>query len=386
MSVQFRAAENGTQTRTDLDLALSAAHAALVQHVVFPCPEAADAVVLWAAATHLGPVLPTAPRLMVNSPERGCGKTTLIELVKALSHEPESIIDATAGTTARLLSELIVPTLFFDEADILFGNERGGNGHSELRAILNAGFEPGGYIMRCARGSNGGVLKLPTFGMACVGGIGNFPETLASRSVVVTMRRKAADEDVTQYRPVRHASRIRPIKTALQDALEPLWADFEARCDWLGSDVPEGESARLPVTNREADVWEPLIAIADLAGNDWVERARKACLELVKRKSEQAPTEATGVQLLEDIKVIFDLKRVETMKTEDLMAALSSIQHSPWNHGKYTPAWLANRLALYGIEPTRLPRRRGEPQRRGYKKAAFVEAWARFCPVEEAGK
>lgn len=363
--------------------ALDAAHAALTRHVVFPCPEAADAVTLWAATTHLTPVLPTAPRLMINSPERGCGKSTLMDLVKALSRNPESIIDATAGTAVRLLSELVVPTLFFDEADIMFKNDGSGKGHAELRAVLNSGFEPGGYVMRCARGSNGGVLKFPTFGPVCVAGIGNFPDTLTSRSVVITMRRKALTEEVTQYRPTRHAVRIWPIREAISNALDPLWADFEARCDWLGADVPEGEEPRIPASNREADVWEPLIAVADLAGGEWVERARRACVELVRLKSNQEPTETTGVQLLEDIRSIFELKRAEIMPTEDLMAALSSVQHSPWNHGRYTPAWLANRLSLYGIEPDRLPRRRGERQRRGYRKRDFVEAWGRFLPVEE---
>ena len=87
------------------------------------------------------------------------------------------------------------------------------------------------------------------------------------RAVVVRMRRRAPDERVRDYRE----RTTRPEGDALRELLAKWAADV---ADWVGDPWPQ----MLPgVADRPADVWEPLLVVADLAGGDWPGRAREAC-------------------------------------------------------------------------------------------------------------
>jgi hypothetical protein len=60
---------------------LEGLHGALTRYVIFPSPQAADAVTLWTAATHAQPAWEHAPRLAVVSPLKRCGKSRLLDVV-----------------------------------------------------------------------------------------------------------------------------------------------------------------------------------------------------------------------------------------------------------------------------------------------------------------
>ena len=82
---------NITNTGNEL---LDAVHAALIRYVVLPSPAATDAVVLWIAATHAQPAWAHAPRLVIRAPERRCGKSRLLDVVEATSHDPLITVNA----------------------------------------------------------------------------------------------------------------------------------------------------------------------------------------------------------------------------------------------------------------------------------------------------
>ena len=48
----------------------------------------------------------------------------------------------------------------------------------------------------------------------------------------------------------------------------------------------------LGIEDRNADVWEPLLAIAEAAGGDWPQRAREAAIALVG--AAWSPSRASG--------------------------------------------------------------------------------------------
>ena len=76
--------------------------------------------------------------------------------------------------------------------------------------------------------------------------------------------------------------------------------------EWVGlhaADLARPEPD-LPAEDRAADVWEPLVAIADAAGGDWPDRARKACQELTGAASE-ADDGTAGERLLADLRGVF---------------------------------------------------------------------------------
>src|SRR6185437_8335397 len=151
------------------------------------------------------------------------------------------------------------PTMLVDEADTIFGPKADGN--EDLRGLLNAGHQRNRPAKRYDAGTNR-VESIPTFAMAALAGIGAMPDTIEDRAVVIRMRRRAPNESVAPYRHRRD----RPALTSAADRL--------AR--WLGKHLADLERATpaMPLEDRAADTWEPLIAVADLAGGPWPELAR----------------------------------------------------------------------------------------------------------------
>nr|WP_300610603.1 DUF3631 domain-containing protein [Trebonia sp.] len=103
-------------------LVLDEVRAVLTRYVVFPAPEAADAVTLYAAATHIASELEFAARLVIKSPVKRCGKSRLIDGLAQLVRNPLATADISAAALVRSASEQDPPTIMLDEADAIFGD------------------------------------------------------------------------------------------------------------------------------------------------------------------------------------------------------------------------------------------------------------------------
>ena len=139
-------------------------------------------------------------------------------------------------------------------------------------------------------------------------------------------------------------------------------------------DMPQG------VNDRDADCWEPLLAIADAAGCDWPERARSAAANLVPAASDRTMT--TGVQLLSDLREVFG--DADKMRTEDILRRLHGLPESPWAdiYGKpLNDRGLATRLRKYGVKPKVIRIEGGT--HRGYQADDLHEQWRRYLSVPE---
>ena len=131
--------------------------------------------------------------------------------------------------------------------------------------------------------------EIPAYCAIALAGLGNLPDTIASRSILIDMRRRAPDERVEPFRHRLHSMQAESIKDALVD-----WC---AGISLGEPDLPQG------IEDRDADCWEPLLAIADAAGGTWPMRARAAAVALVARSAER--TQTSGVQLLSDLYDVF---------------------------------------------------------------------------------
>ena len=131
------------------------------------------------------------------------------------------------------------------------------------------------------------------------------------------------------------------------------------------------------VTDRDADVWEALLAVADVAGGDWPQRARAAAVALVTQSKESSPT--LGVRLLMDIRGAFG--DADKMATDAILKKLHAIDEAPWGdmRGKpITDRGLARLLNGYAIKPKLV--RTGGDVARGYAREDFHDAWKRYLP------
>ena len=179
--------------------------------------------------------------------------------------------------------------------------------------------------------------------MAALAGIGAMPDTIEDRAVVIRMRRRAPGETVA---PFRHR-RDRPALTTLAAEL--------AR--WLGAHLPELEKAEpvMPLEDRAADTWEPLIAVADLAAGEWPALARHAAVVLTADR-DQAASVSDRIRLLADCRAAFG--DADALPTTTLVTRLRSDPEAPWcDHGPagITPMRLAAMLRDYDIRSANHP-------------------------------
>jgi hypothetical protein len=345
-------------------------HDALTRYVILPSPEAAAAVALWIAATHAQAAWQHAPRLVIRAPEKRCGKSRLLDIVEGTCHNPLITVNASPAAVYRAIGTDTPPTLLVDEADTIFGGKNA-EANEDLRGLLNAGHQRNRPAIRWDSNTRS-LETIPTFAMAALAGIGAMPDTIEDRAVVIRMRRRAPGETVA---PFRHR-RDRPALTVVSASL--------AR--WLGAHLPDLEKAEpvMPLEDRAADTWEPLIAVADLAAGEWPELARHAAVELTSERDATASI-SDRIRLLTDIRAAFG--EAEALPSTTVIARLRSDPEAPW--GDHGPAGinamrLGSMLREYDIRSANI--RFGEPIGRvkGYYRDDFADAWARYC-LPEAG-
>lgn len=344
---------------------LSALHRALTRYVIMPSEHATDAVVLWIAATHAQPAWAHAPRLVIRAPERRCGKSRLLDVVEATSHQPLITVNASPAAVYRSITA-DPPVLLVDEADTIFGPKAGDN--EDLRGLLNAGHQRGRPALRYDAATSK-VVTIPTFAMAALAGIGAMPDTIEDRAVVVHMRRQRSKqgEKSAPYRARRDRDPLRVLAGQLTD--------------WLRADLATLERAEpgMPVEDRAADTWEPLVAVADHAGGDWPHRARAAAVAMTK-EADDTDEMSDRMRLLVDCRTAFADELA--LPTAELLHRLRAMQESPW--GEYGPTGLTAMkmgalLREYGIRSATI-RFPGSGQAKGYQRAEFADAWQRYCP------
>lgn len=192
-------------------------------------------VALWTVHTYAFDLRRVSTYLGIESPEKECGKSTLMALMSKLVNRPEVASNISSPAFFRVIDELR-PTLLIDEADTLLP------GNAELRGILNAGYTRElAYVLRVTserverqsvgaserdRGGSGppprsyGGTRLARFscwGPKAIAQIGHLPDTLRSRCIVIRMQKKMAEEQCERF----HEDK--PLLTRLRGQCARFW-------------------------------------------------------------------------------------------------------------------------------------------------------------------
>jgi putative DNA primase/helicase len=158
----------------------------------------------------------------------------------------------------------------------------------------------------------------------------------------VRLKRKLPSESVQK---VRHAD-------------PDLFLSLARRCArWAADHIDKIRAARpsMPdgLHDRAEDNWEPLLAIADLAGGNWPALACEAALAL--SGGVDAADDTRNVQLLGDIRTVFEEDGGDRLTTAVVIERLCALEDRPWgeaNRGKkITGLWLAAKLKPFGVKP-----------------------------------
>ncbi len=332
---------------------------AIGRHVIAD-KETIRAAALWATFTWLIDAVQVAPIANITAPEKRCGKTVMLSVLGKLAYRPMQVSDIATAALFRSI-ELWAPTLLIDEVDAFLRD------NEEARGILNAGFtRDSAYVIRCV-GDDHMPTKFRVWGGKALCGIGKIADTLADRSIPLRLRRK---------KPGEQAERLRYSDPAMWDRLRSRIARFaDDNAITIGAARPaiiEG------LNDRANDCWEPLLAIADVAGGDWPRIARQSAIALHGIEEE---TPSIGAELLADIKAVFDEKRASKMFSSHLLDALNANDEAPWatwNRGKpITPRQLKTKIEEFGIKSHQV-RIGSETGKMGYDRSDFVEAWDRY--------
>jgi putative DNA primase/helicase len=337
---------------------------AFTRHLVLP-EAAADALALWVLHAHAHYTAAISPILAITSPTPECGKTTCLTILGALVPRPLPASNITSAALFRAV-EKWSPTVLVDEADTFLRDS------DELRGVLNSGHNRGAaYVIRTV-GDDHEPRQFKTWAPKAIALIGKPPDTLSSRAIPIELRRMALGETVE------------PIRADRLDHLAPL-ARMAAR--WASDNATvllQMEPAMPPgLTGRRADNWRHLFALAEAAGDEWPERARRAAEALGASEA----GETAAITLLADIRAIFEQRGADRISSEDLATTLGAMVDRPWSEwgkaGKpVTQRGIAKLLEPFKIKPDSI--RIGPATPKGYLLEWFEDAFRRYLPDPSA--
>jgi hypothetical protein len=328
-------------------------------------PDGGDTLAaLWTVHTHAHAASRVSPILAAISPEKRCGKTTLLTLLLGMVRRPLPASNITSAALFRAV-EKYQPTLLIDEADTFLRDRE------ELRGVINSGHTRSTAVVIRTVGDDHEPRVFSTWApkaIAMIDNGGTLPATIEDRSVVLTLRRRRPDEQVEELRLDRLES-LAPLRSRIA-----RWAvDHHDQLRHADPDVP-GE-----LHDRARDNWRPLLAIADAVGGPWPERARAAA-RTVSGNADDG--DAPAVLLLIDLHGLFTERDVDRLRSEEVVEVLSEMEDRPWPEWKrgqpITVRQLARLLRPFEIRPKKI--RFGDTTAQGYELEDMVDAFSRYIP------
>src|SRR5258708_6670835 len=166
-----------------------------------------DGVALWIVHAHAHDAAQVSPLLLVSSPEKGSGKSTLKTVIGRLVPNPVGGVDPT-GPAIFMAREGDTPTFLIDETDAFLKRR------PELRGVINSGHHRGdAYVLRAPKGPLNSA-RHTTWSPKALFGIGanEMHGTLLDRSIIIEMRRRLPSEHAERTRLDRLEKECEPIR------------------------------------------------------------------------------------------------------------------------------------------------------------------------------
>jgi hypothetical protein len=340
----------------------------LTDFIVLP-PHTPTIIAAWVLAAWISHVWDRFPHLSIYSPEKRCGKTRLLEVLKLIAPNAKSTSSISPAALYRVIGKSNPrPTIMLDEAQSL-SRARSESGEA-LRELLNAGIEKDAQVMRCAGKKMEEVKEFPTYSPKIFAQIGEPDAILADRSLPIEMKRKTDSDFVQSFR----MREVQPRAKALRDRLEQWAADNVEEAIRIYSEIEQ-----LDIENdRRADLLLPLQTVLRIDDPDKL-GALSAYADNLDERDKGPESQSPEVRLLTACREIFDGEKDATfISTPVLIKRLVSRTEEPWhrwNRGQaISGEALANLLRRYDIRPTHNRAR----TKRGYYVSAFQDAFNRY--------
>lgn len=322
----------------------------------------AEALALWSIFSYCIDAGNIAPKLLIFSPEKRCGKTTLLDVLVNIVWKPLPASNISSAVIYRVI-ESIGGSIIIDEADTFVRN------NPEVNGIINSGHRRSmAFVLRCD-GDDHEPRQFSTWAPNIIAMIGKPQDTIVDRSILIQMKRKKPDDMVDRFIPHKAEPSLKILASKIA-----RWRDdnFMALCN-ADPETPAG------LNDRASDNWRPLLAIADLIGGTCPEVARLAAITLAEDEQDE-DNASIGVMLLGDIKEIFEAHKADRISTEDLLFDLHAMEERPWlewSRGRaITSRQIARHLKPFDVAPRTL--RMGYKTQKGYELGQFKDAFDRY--------
>jgi hypothetical protein len=296
-----------------------------------------DALVLalWVLFDHTHDCHRHSPRLFIWSPTFECGKSTALQILELLVVNPFPAVNPTEAVIFRAPTLMKNATMLYDEADTWLKD-----GNSAMVGVLNSGFGPKSLAKAPRMNMDTKEIEVyqtwaPT---VFASRLKKLEGGLVRRSIKVSMMKASASQEPEEFISEVHSDQVRRLKERVAQ-----WAE-QARGRLKGA------KPAMPAGLKHRDTYRPLFAIAECFGSDYVERLSRIAFE---------KTEAElNVQLLRDLRAIFETKKTTRMHSETLCNLLVAQEDGPWAEimEKLTTAqarkkWLSSQLGAFEIQP-----------------------------------
>lgn len=331
----------------------------LKRYMVLPL-YAAEMLALWILHVHALVAWWVSPILVILSPTKRCGKSTLLIILGKVIPRALPTSNITPAALFRSVDR-DEATLLIDEADSFLARSE------ELRGVVNSGHcRETAFVLRCV-GDEHEPRRFRTWGGKAIAAIGRIPSTLEDRGIVLHLRRKAPGEKVTRLRLDRLAHLETPRRKAMR------WVE-----DHLGELQDADPELPEQLHDRAQDNWRPLVAIADSVGGRWPELARQAAVTFSTGSDEAETTPA--ILLLSDLRDLFQSSVDEQVSTETILQHLHDRDDRPWREWKkgkpISAVQLARLLRPFGVRPRSI--RVGPATPKGYVVSDFDNTFASY--------
>lgn len=333
------------------------------RYVVLP-DHAETALSLWTLASYLpykaDGKIKYAPRVMIISPTRGCGKSVLLSLLSYVCERPLTTGNISSAALYRIIESNKPLTPLIDEFD------SHAKGSADMANILNNGFMRGYPVIKCSDSKGFAPEIYDCFTPVAVAGISkrSFEPTTIDRSIIIPMRRKRLYEHIE----------------TLPD--EDIFCELRQKCaKFMQSFDPciiKDIKSNIALHNRRLDVWGLLLGIAKTISEDYYNKALKAAIHLSKENDDDMDSADLSIQLLSHIRELFTVTNKERLTSEDICKMLTEHEDWPWAEMGYretaiTPTKLSALLRDFKIKPRNI--RTLDSVNKGYFKSDFMYAW-----------
>lgn len=303
-----------------------------------------------------------SPILQIFSPEKACGKSTLMELLAELCPRARQASNISPAAIYRLI-EAFQPTLFIDEADTFFASR------SDIIGILNDGYRQAGCVIKQGGKNFEQTLEFHTWGAKCIAGIGRLPPTIESRCIQIRLKKKLPSEVV-----LRRSEVLLENPDAFLNLRRQLIRFTIDNEDKLLERPNIAHSVQ--VDDRAKDNWSALLQLAQYIGDEVYTRALEAMQALANHEDDE---DSEGVALLRDIEELRRNGLTGWVASKNLARSLKTLSDSRWaTHSRIglTTHELARLLKPFQIYP-RQHKIEGINQR-AYEMSLFEDVFARY--------